>query len=283
MDLLEKIIESNSDDIDKTVEEEINKANENSEKIETLGFIGLKTISSAYKGFIPLDARIKYSNLGIETYGMQTTDFIYEFAYYIKENSVKTKGQLIYNIEGFINKYFGMPGKVSREQVFNEEAYKNTETDDEFFEALDNNKIGDLKGKGAALCTEKSAVAQQLLSLFGTESYYCIGCLKKDNNEEPHAFNVVKRKNDYAVLDYSMPVGSFSKEGKVQGYYPFVGLLTNEEFLDFINNGNIKSFIDYEYFDGKKIPTNSQRSYVVGEYKIEKDDKKTSDLDEIEY
>ena len=44
----------------------------------------------------------------------------------------------------------------------------------EYFDVLDNNKIGDLKSKGAAECTERSAVAQQILSIFGIESYYCM-------------------------------------------------------------------------------------------------------------
>ena len=42
---------------------------------------------------------------------------------------------------------------------------KTTKTDSEYFDALENNKIGDLKGMGAALCTERSALAQQILSL----------------------------------------------------------------------------------------------------------------------
>ena len=59
---------------------------------------------------------------------------------------------------------------------------------------MENNKIGDLKGMNVALCTERSAMAQQLLSLFGMESYYCMGSINKNDKIEAHCFNIVKRK-----------------------------------------------------------------------------------------
>lgn len=61
--------------------------------------------------------------------------------------------------------------------------------DEEYFEALENNKIGDLKGKGVAQCTERGAIAQQILSLFGTESYYCMVCVDLGSKQEGHCFN----------------------------------------------------------------------------------------------
>ena len=45
-----------------------------------------------------------------------------------------------------------------------------------------------IKHKGAAQCTERSALAQQILSLFGTESYYCMGCVDLGDRQEGHCF-----------------------------------------------------------------------------------------------
>ena len=119
-----------------------------------------------------------------------------------------------------------------------------TTTDEEYFDMLKKNKIGDLKGKGAAECTERSALVQQILSIFGIESYYCMGCVDY-NRQEPHCFNIVKRKKDYALLDYSLPVASYNDDGNIVAYYPFIASLTNEEFEDFIKNNTIKSSEDY--------------------------------------
>ena len=273
MNLFQRILECSEEDVDSIIETAINEADTNAEKVEKLGFLDYGKSYSVFKGFIPLKTRIKYANLNIEDYGMESTDFIYEFAHFIRKYNINSKASLIYNLEFFVNSYFGFPGKAERETIFNEIAWQTTTTDEEYFKALENNKLGDLKGKGAAQCTEIGALAQQILSIFGVESYYCMGCVDLDDIHEAHCFNIVKRKNDYALLDYSLPITSYKEDGIVKAYYPFVGTLTNEEFKDFINNGVVKSFDDY-YMKGKenkKIGT--QRMYIVGKYEIDKENK----------
>ena len=271
MDLFQKILECKEEDVDSIIETAINEANANAEKVEKLGFLDYGKSCSVFKGFIPLNTRIKYANLNIEDYGMESTDFIYEFAHFIKKYNINNKASLIHNLEYFVNNYFGFPGKIDRETIFNDIAWQTTTTDEEYFKALENNKLGDLKGKGAAQCTERGALVQQVLSIFGTESYYCMGCVDLGDRQEGHCFNIVKRKNDYALLDYSVPIVSYKEDGSVRAYYPFVGTLTNEEFLDFVNNGVIKSFDDY-YMNGRQYEkAGTKRMYVVGKYEIEKE------------
>ena len=271
MDLFQKILECKEEDVDSIIGTAINEANANAEKVEKLGFLDYGKSCSVFKGFIPLNTRIKYANLNIEDYGMESTDFIYEFAHFIKKYNINNKASLIHNLEYFVNSYFGFPGKIDRETIFNDIAWQTTTTDEEYFKALENNKLGDLKGKGAAQCTERGALVQQVLSIFGTESYYCMGCVDLGDRQEGHCFNIVKRKNDYALLDYSVPIVSYKEDGSVRAYYPFVGTLTNEEFLDFVNNGVIKSFDDY-YMNGRQYEkAGTKRMYVVGKYEIEKE------------
>lgn len=271
MNLFQKILECKEEDVDSIIETAINEANANAEKVEKLGFLDYGKSCSVFKGFIPLNTRIKYANLNIEDYGMESTDFIYEFVHFIKKYNINNKASLIYNLEYFVNSYFGFPGKIDRETIFNDIAWQTTTTDEEYFKALENNKLGDLKGKGAAQCTERGALVQQVLSIFGTESYYCMGCVDLGDRQEGHCFNIVKRKNDYALLDYSVPIVSYKEDGSVRAYYPFVGTLTNEEFLDFVNNGVIKSFDDY-YMNGRQYEkAGTKRMYVVGKYEIEKE------------
>lgn len=275
MDLLQKILNCNEEDIDTIMQQAIEEADSNSEKVEKLGFLDYGKSNNLFKGFIPLNTRIRYSSTSIEDYSMQTTDYMYEFAHFIKHYNINSKIPLINSLEYFINSYFGKPGKVDREQIFYDVAMNTTTTDKEFFAALENNKLGDLKHKGAAECTERSALAQQILSLFGIESYYCIGSADLGEHQERHCFNIVKGKNGYAVLDYSYPVESYSKEGAFKEYYPFVGTLSNEEFSEFTNNGNIKKFENYKIIEDKKITTSDERLYVVGAFKIDKKRNKT--------
>lgn len=271
MNLLSRLLEcKNDEEADKLIKEEIDKMQNSAQPIEQLGFLIYGKSVSCYKGFIPLNTRIKYASMNMETYGMKSTDFFYEFAHFIRKYGINSKGSLIHNMEYFINQYFGFPGKCDRETIFNDNAWYSAATDEEYFEALDNNKIGDLKGKGAAECTERSALAQQLLSLFGTEAYYCMGCVDLGDRQEAHCFNIVKRKNDYALLDYSIPVCSYNMDGSLKAYYPFVGQLSEEEFLEFINSSVLKKFGNYQYIGNTKQAIDSSRSYIVGSYSIEK-------------
>ena len=272
MELLQKVLECSEEEVDSIIERAVDDANKNAIPVEKLGFLDYEIEKSIFKGFIPLKTRIKYANFNLEDYGMETTDFLYEFAHFIKKNQINHKGAFIYSLEYFINQYFGYPGQVERETIFHDIAWQTTTTDEDFFKALRDNKIGDLKGKGAAQCTERSALAQQILSLFGIESYYCMGCVDWSDKQEAHCFNIVKRKNDYALLDYSIPVTSYHTDGSMKAFCPFIGTLTNEEFVDFIQNGMIKFFDDYYLKDGKFEKNHSQRFYVVGKYEIEKEE-----------
>lgn len=271
MDLLQKILDCKEEEVDAIVKEAIKDADAKSNEVKE---VLSPVFPHPFKGFIPLNARIKYNSLALESYSMQTTDFMYEFAHFIKKNNINSKGRLIYALGLFINSYFGLPDRVhkkQREQIFFTDIYSKTKSDVDLFKALDNNKIGDLKHQDAAQCTERAALAQQILSLFGTESYYCFGCLGIGKDQEGHAFNVIKRENDYAVLDYSCVVKSYNKENLLNAYFPFIGILSNEEFADFINNKKIKRFQNYEFFDNKSRPTTGERIYVVGEMSIDKE------------
>lgn len=273
MELLKQIINCLSDEeVDKLISEAINYANENSTRVDQLGFLEDGKSRNFFKGFIPLNTRIKYMNHAIETYGMETTDFFYEFAHFIRKYNINNKGALIHILDYFINSYFGYPGKLKREEIFHDIAWQKTSTDEEFFAALANNKIGDLKGKGAAECTERSAVAEQILSLFGIEVYYCMGCVDLGDKQDAHCFNIVKRKNDYALLDYSIPVTLYNQDGSVRTFYPFVGELSNEEFAEFVERGILKTFKNYDFINGsEKRFLDSQRTYTIGAFEIKKE------------
>ena len=140
MDLLQKILNCSEEDIDTIVQQAIEEANSNSDKVEKRGFLDHGKANNIFKGFIPLNTRIKYSNLVIEDYSMQTT---------------------------------------------------------------------------------------------------------------------------------------YSKEGVVKAYYPFVGALSNEEFLEFANNETIKGFENYEFVENKRVTTTGERLYVVGDFEIDKKKNKT--------
>lgn len=46
--------------------------------------------------------------------------------------------------------------------------------------------------------------------------------------------------------------------------------MTNDEFMDFVNNGDIKTLNNYVEIQGKRVNVESERAYVVGKTKINK-------------
>ena len=270
MNLLKEILSCKDEtSVNKIISKQILEINKNSGNIDQLGFLNYGQFISTFKGFIPLHTRIKYDSGAIETYGMETTDFFYEFAMFVRKYNISNIFSLIQNLELFINYYFDYPKDIDRTIYFRRLVLKGNMTDNEFFDALDNLKIEDLKKSGAALCTERAALAQQILSLFGIETYYCFGCIEVNNREIPHCFNIVKRKKDYALLDYSMPVTKFNEKNSAVGYFPFIGIISDEEFEDFIKNGKIKTFNDYHYTkDQEKVLNTETRSYVIGSFEM---------------
>ena len=70
----------------------------------------------------------------------------------------------------------------------------------------------------------------------------------------------------------------YDQNGNLKNYYPFVGILTNEEFLEFINSGNVKKFDEYCYVGNTKKTLDKQRMYVIGEYEIKKENSISSSL-----
>ena len=89
MDLLQKILDCSEEDIDTIVQQAIEEADSNSNKVEKLGYLdNYGKTHNSFKGFIPLNARITYLTVGTESYSMQTTDYMYEFAHFIKKHNI---------------------------------------------------------------------------------------------------------------------------------------------------------------------------------------------------
>lgn len=277
MDFIEKINDCPEEELTSLIDDALKTAIDNADKKERLGFTDAALATSkisAHKGFISPESRIKYSNASMNLYSMKTKDYIYDFVKYVKKNKINNKSTLVKIVEKFINSYFGISNGIDmRDAYFDQIAFQTTTTDDEYFEKLYNLEIGDLKGKNIAMCTEKAALAQNLLSLFGFEVYYCMGCINNNGKEEPHCFNIARAKDNFILLDYSLPVSVF-ENGSTVDYAPFQGIISLDELEDVLLNGINKEFPSYEYIKTlqgiKKVYTNELRTYNVGNMTFEK-------------
>jgi len=73
------------------------------------------------------------------------------------------------------------------------------------FEKPGENKISNLKGTGAAMCVERAAVTQNLLTLLGINSFFKTSGIINNNEKEVHSYNIIEHNNKYYIFDTSIP------------------------------------------------------------------------------
>ncbi len=168
------------------------------------GYIGSKT-SVGFEGGVVM------VSMG-SSYKLANTEYLHAAVNSIQENkeSIKNGMDLFKQVEGFLNSYFGLPemSNANRRMDVIEQKYDLNNpkwTDDEYFEILENIDISVFKGEHVALCSERTAMAQNILSLFGYETYYVNGVVDIDGRKEGHAFNVVVSKSGGKnIVDFSV-------------------------------------------------------------------------------
>lgn len=252
MDILQKLSNCSYEEIEDIVKEEVRKQNNASQDVN-LGIIGGSLMRRPHKGFISKKSKIKFSSntLGVDSYNMDSEDYIIDFAKIVFNCKLDSKGLIIQNLATFINQYFGE--LESLEDKRSDFLTSRCRLDEEGFaleEDEENISIEDFKGVKLAQCTEKAAITQNILSLFGFESYFCCGAVKTDSSEEFHSFNVVAGKNKtgetvYRVVDTSLQVPVYNANGVERYRRPYVATIPTEDFQDFIDGKKSLSFSDY--------------------------------------
>jgi len=75
----------------------------------------------------------------------------------------------------------------------------------EDFDESKNNAISNLKGAGAAMCVERAALSQNLLTSIGINSFFKTSGIIKNENKEVHSYNLLEYQGKYYIFDSSMP------------------------------------------------------------------------------
>lgn len=169
-----------------------------------------------------------------------------EYAYRFVEGLIKYNihdiGPAMNYVYYFIRSYFGLEGDHKNREVL-------------LSSNADEYSISDLKGKNAAVCADRAAVAQNLFSILGMESYYIVGQI----NGENHAFNVVNYKGNYYLYDSSKDIPKY-ENGKIVNWLAYVKPISKEQ-LEALFNGEKITFEDgriYSSFGKYKIETSNK-------------------------
>lgn len=242
------------DKITQIINDRIKILEENAKKTKEIGNVEKSDENASHhKGFISRDTKVCYSMS--QGYYIKTTDYIREFIEYIKQNNLSPSPKEIFK---FLNEYFGERPSVD------------TRIERDFKE------ISDFKKSNRAMCTERAALANNILSFLGMETWFCDGSVYNSNNNisEGHAFLIVKSESGrYKIYDPSFSIYYNNED------HPFIIDISEENAIKVLNSmpynpskRNCVTVPEYYFknINGKnqRQNANSFRTYGVG---VEKD------------
>ncbi len=195
-------------------------------------------VTNIYKGYIKRGMRLVYGRAedyyGVNSnngryYYIDDDNYILDFCKYIKGKEVAAEFDLFRNIFSFMKDYF----KYSYDNISREDMFKMIYSSNILcYPPINEHGFSWFKGKGNARCSERSLVAENILSIFGFESYMVIGReFDSDEVETPHAFNFIKYKEKdtneelSALIDFSLYSSVFDINGEEVEKVPYIGFL----------------------------------------------------------
>lgn len=248
----------------------------------------LVSVRCFYGGYVPKEVKIVYgfssNNNGVFSnegmyYVMDDDSYLYDFCKYIRNIDVVNEKDFFEYVLLFIKNYFGFFKDRSRDEMFQLILTK----DNTFYEPVKEHKFSDFKRKGNAMCSEYTVMANNILSVFGFDSYIIVGQEKSDEDDEDcHAFNLVSYVDgNYeridALIDFAYSVDVVDINFNKIGESPYIIYLDdlNDEFVDDLINNELH-LIDYDYdlmIMGDKLLqliNDKKRDYFIGSKLIEK-------------
>ncbi|MFA6422869.1 MAG: hypothetical protein WCW17_00275 [Patescibacteria group bacterium] len=123
--------------------------------------------------------------------------------------------------------------------------------------------IKEMKGKGIAVCAEKAAAAQNLLTFLGLDSELAMADCKLDPNQEegPHAYNIVTGPNGHFIFDPTNPIVNDSAEGQ-PNYLPATYKISDEQYESLQNHQAVEvAHTNTKIVDGEQEAETNARVY----------------------
>ncbi len=233
-----------------------------------------------WQGFIPSDVKIIYSFLPNDDgytvnngcyYYIDNHEYLYEFARYIKQQNITDEIDFLTHVYNFIDNYFN--GVIINKELTRLQMHKPLyDKDGKYIEPSKGHLFSDFKGSNNAMCSEYSAIAQNILSVFGYTMIYLSGAVNSPIGKGGHAYNLTLVKNVPCIIDFTIPVEVYSLDNDTIDYSPFLGPIEDfspEGLSEHIHERIPFDFIDYYYLitnnGHSMITTGKERSYVVSD------------------
>ena len=306
MDFLEEIRHLSDEELKKKVydkiaklEEQSNEDNNNSKEIgylidnnphcydlintdKEIHSVGIRCI---YNGYIPKGMKINY---GIECnlisglfsnngwyYIVDDDSYLYDFCKYIKDKDIVNEYEFFEYALNFMRSYFGNIKHFDRDDML-KKIYKNIDTM-AGYNQIQERKLSWFKGQGNAMCTEYSILAQNILSLFGMDTYIVFGIEHTEGKtEQDHTYQFISyidnetKEKVNALIDFSNSVKIYDMNFNKVGVSPFMSYIDelNEDFfMSFLETDHL-IIEDYDYYvfgnETMVLKYDRKRDYYMG-------------------
>lgn len=288
------IIKQYPDDVEGVIDYLIEEAAELSKKLNNnnlvLGvdcsinpeFDGLEEVvhntKAMWAGFLRDDVKIVYKFIKDDNgytvnegcyYYMDDNKYLYDFGEYIKDKKIENDYEFLDCIIKFLDSY-----------LYNELDIAKNDTDvypiiydsrNRVIDSIGRHSISDFYSDNSAQCSEYSAMASNILSVFGYDVLYLGGSVNCKSGSGGHAYNIAILDDGYAIIDFSVPVSKSDITGNIIGCSPFIGFL-EEDSMGYISSFAIShepiDLTDYEIVrltdNDLFISNGDKRHYVIG-------------------
>ena len=234
--------------------------------------------NSGWNGFIDSNIRITFgayynlsngqSDFKGNYYYMDTRDFIYDFCYEYKDYDFIDEFDLICCIKLSMDDYFSsitFLNDISRDKM----VLPISKDFDHDYEVK--HKFSDFKGKNNAMCTERAAFANNLLSVYGVGVCMALGNIVVDGKDEGHAFNFVDIGEGLSLVDFQIGSDLYNLTDDNIDKIPFVHDMGEDKtrldkLADTFERIHCPSYFDVLYGDELySFSTGNERIYNIGD------------------
>ena len=179
----------------------------------------LSPSNSRWIGYIPSDVKVSYktvTNKGVTHnecfYYMGDESYLYEFAKFIRDKKVSEDLSFIIHVHDFVHQYFDCEIDSVKREKFHSLLF-----DKDGKRVLPTKKrvLSELKGLGAALCTEYTVMGQNIMTLFGLKTE--VIC------DKGHVYNVYFDDNgEINIVDFQHIINMYDVNQKFLRTLPFI-------------------------------------------------------------
>ena len=236
-----ELFNATPDEAKRIIESRITLLEESADKVKKIS--GAAMAQHIHRGYISGDTAVSFGDTIGSQYKLKDTEYLYDAVNYLRNNKERISNgrQFFEQLTGFLNSYFGIPdtSKDRWATIENKTGLQSIQDDNEYWNAIDNIDIGVFKGEHVAQCSERSAMAQNIMSLFGYETYYVNGDVSVDGKKnEGHAYNIVADNGGQKLLvDYS--ITSAIEHNGTSWDIPTMAII--EDYDSFVAGNNIKT------------------------------------------